>query len=34
MCDGRPFASSHFRPLAGRRSTFRGFPLRLTVQIA
>ena len=28
MCDGRPFASTLFRRLAGRGAFFRGFPFR------
>ena len=34
MCDGRPFASSLFRRLAGRGALFRGFPLRWVLHFA
>ena len=33
MCDGRLFASSLFRRLAGRGSFFRGFPFRWALQL-
>ena len=32
MCEGRPFASTLFRRLAGRGSFFRGFPFRWSLQ--
>ena len=34
MCDGRPFASSPFRHLGCRDSSFRGFPFRWASQFA
>ena len=33
MCDGRLFASSPFRRLAGRGALFRGFPFRWVLQL-